>query len=121
MNLSKFFHHLFNPHCPDCKDEHEESIICESCEILKKELAIAHQENKRLIDSMLEKPEIEINKEPVQITRPHTLPWKVKQQILEKEDRVKARIMKDAPKPIATEDLEKELDSAELERETKKA
>lgn len=102
-----------------------EPKVCESCETLKMALAIANQEKEKLLNRILEKPTVEVTQaQPPQITRPIAVPWKVRQQMLEKEDREKARIMRDAPKPQTTEEekkeiaeFEKELDSATAARE----
>ncbi len=92
---------------------------CESCETLKHQLEVSNFEKKQLLDRLLEKPAPEVIKEPVPITRPHNIPWNVRRQILEQEDREKARLLREAAKPISTEDLEKELDNAATERENK--
>jgi len=43
--------------------------------------------------------------------------WKVKQQMLEAEDRQRAAAMRNAAQPDTVEDLEKELDIVSAERE----
>jgi len=112
--FSKFWHELLNPHCADCLSEEidrrelaKESKICDTCETLKQQLAIAHEDYKYLLAKMMEKPEVEIQQEPPQITRPKFIPWKTRQQMLEKEDRVKANAIKNAA--IPTTELEKEI------------
>lgn len=135
MELGKWFHRLFNPHCPDCRAEYEaarmeehekreESKVCVSCDMLKEQLNIANTEKERLLARLLDKPE---TPKPVEtapkITRPVALPWRVRQQMLEKEDRERAKLLANAPKPLmevtkeSTEDLEKELDIASAARE----
>lgn len=96
--------------------------VCNSCETLKSQLEIANYEKKVLLDKLLQEPTIPLVSEaPVEISRPKTLPWRVKRQLLEQEDRERARLMREAPKPetIAADiaDLERELDVAELDRE----
>lgn len=107
--MVKFLHQLLNPHCEHCAAEKEAVKVCASCEVLKQELAIAHQNYRELLNRMTERaPEVEATLPP-QITRPKFIPWKVKREILEKEDRVKAQAMSNAPKPKSTEELEKEI------------
>ena len=104
--------------------------ICESCETLKMQLAIANDEKRQLLERILEKPEIPVDKPP-EITRPIVVPWAVKKQMLEREDRAKAatilrqkedeRLAKEAMKkdePVASiAEFEKELDDAQANRE----
>jgi hypothetical protein len=95
-----------------------EGKICESCETLKKQLEIANFEKKQLLDRLLEKPPVEERKEiPISIPRPKTIPWIVKKQILEAEDRERAKLLRNLPKPESTEELEKELQDAAKTRE----
>lgn len=115
--MSNFIHRLINPHCEHCKEEREDSRICSSCETLRAQLELANYDKGRLLDRLLEKPGIEVPSKLAEITRPQTVPWNVRRQMLEKEDREKARLMAKAPKPIPTEDLEKELEIAATERE----
>lgn len=115
--MTNFFHKLLNPHCPHCHDEAIENKVCSSCEILKAQLERLTYENQKLLDRILEKPTPEPVREPPQVTIPRNIPWNVRRQMLEAEDREKARLMREAPKPITTEDLEKELDIATAQRE----
>lgn len=117
MSIINFFHHLFNPHCPDCKEELEESKICKSCNTLLSMLDIANFEKKQLLEKLLHKdepiPQPEINYEEL---KPKNIPWQVRRQMLEQEDRIKAKLMKEVPKS-SIEDLEKELNIVEKKRE----
>lgn len=107
-----WFHHLFNPHCPDCIS------ICPSCEVLKGQLEVVNYEKKQLMDRLFNPPvpsvEIQPNRE---VSIPKNIPWAVRKQMLEAEDRVRAKLMREAPTPISTEGLEKELDIVTSERE----
>lgn len=114
--MSNYFHRLFNPHCPHCIEERKEEMVCPSCEVLKEQLERANHENQRLLDKLLAEPKAEVPQKPVEISRPINIPWNVRRQMLEAEDREKARILRDAPKP-SIDDLEKELDLAGQERE----
>jgi hypothetical protein len=95
-----------------------ENRTCNTCEVLRLENARLLQENSKLIDRILEKPEVikqEEQKEFKPILPRHTS-WNVRKQMLEAEDRRKAQLLKQQEK-ISTEDLEKELDVVEKERE----
>ena len=83
---------------------------CESCEILRMQLEKSDAERRDLLHRLLEPKQAEPPSTPsedyVPIT-PNFIPWRVKQQMLEQEDRVKAKLIKDRTKEIA--DLEKEV------------
>lgn len=118
-----WLHHLFNPHCVECKEEREDSRVCPSCETLRQQLEIANHQNKQLLDRILEKPAPEPERKfttDEKVAVPRTIPWNVRRQMLEAEDREKARLMRNAPKPESTEDLEKELKIAATAREEAK-
>jgi hypothetical protein len=119
--MSNWFHRFLNPHCPHCVEEKHEEKVCPSCEILRTQVDRLLYENNRLLDRILEKPAPEPAREPVKITLPNkNIPWSVRRQMLEAEDREKARLIKDAPQPVPVADLEKEMDivSATRERES---
>jgi hypothetical protein len=94
----------------------------------------SNRERKELLHKLLtkEQPEPLIEKsEPPQPIMPQFVPWRVRQQMLEAEDRKKAQLMRDKEVEITAskqsvsksiEDLEKELgvgeDDASQERET---
>jgi hypothetical protein len=99
--------------------------ICESCETLKHQLEISNHEKKQLLDRLLEKPEPvkEVVRNETPMMLPRNIPWNVRRQMLEAEDREKARVLKNAPKPdsaidkVETEELEKALDLAAEQRD----
>lgn len=117
--MSNWFHRLFNPHCSHCHDEREESRVCQSCETLRKELERVTYENNKLLDRLLERPIVEERSEHLEpkLQVPRNVPWNVRRQMLEQEDRERARLIREAAKPIPTEDLERELDVASEKRE----
>jgi hypothetical protein len=118
--MFKFIHHLLNPHCPDCLAERASEKICQSCETLRYEVDRLRADNERLLNRLLEKPEsnTERSEAPIPLTVPRSMPWKVRQQMLEAEDRKAAQLRKQAPKPSDdTEELERELGVVEKERE----
>ena len=91
---------------------------CPTCEVLKMELAKAHQLNKELREEMFRKPEpVTVIQQAPSITRPHALPWSVKQRELEKESRKQAEELRqkrqaEIDKTMAetpTDTLEKEV------------
>lgn len=106
--MTNFFHRLFNPHCSSCYENEKDNKICQSCETLKTQLDISNFEKKQLLERLLnpiqpEKPE-PVEYEPIPNKN---VPWNVRRQMLEAEDREKAKLMRAAPK--STEILEKEL------------
>ncbi len=123
-----WLHKLLNPHCVECFEEHKLELSeshCNSCETLKEQLAIANHEKNLLLNKLLEKTNPIINesndKPPIPVPMsPRNIPWNVRRQMLEAEDRKQAQLMKSAPKPITTEELEKEMNIASNERENAK-
>ena len=109
------------------KEVKQEELVCQSCETLKQQLEIANYEKQKLLDRILEKPELPKETEPPKITRPHSIPWAARRQILEQEDREKARAMRNAATPdsshvtLDVSDLEKELGVAQQAREAESA
>jgi hypothetical protein len=119
--MFKWLHHLLNPHCPECQDEKQIAKICSSCETLKAQLAIANHEKERLIELIVHPlqnntanfPEVK----PELIT-PKVVPWKVRQQQLETDDREKARLMRAKEKEATELRMNKPSQSVqELEKE----
>lgn len=84
---------------------------CESCELLRLMLDESNRERKELLHRLLEPAKVESlqstkEEEPIPITPQYT-PWRVRQQLLEQEDRAKAKLMKERARDI--DKLEKEL------------
>jgi hypothetical protein len=96
-----------------------ENRSCPTCEVLRLENARLLQENSKLIDRILEKPErVEVvEQKEFKPILPRNVSWNVRKQMLEQEDRRKAQLLKQQEKvePITTEELEKELDVKERE------
>lgn len=110
--MINFFHRLFNPHCPECQEENS----CKSCETLRMQLDTVNRINKELIDHLFPmKPESDELGSVPEMIKPKLIPWKVKQQMLESEDRRKAILMRQAesnnkiPDKKEIEELEKEI------------
>lgn len=86
---------------------------CESCENLKNELALAHRLHEMVFNKLTEKPEKEVERPLSNVTRPTSvrIPWSVKRQELEREDRIQA----DKLKREKIEELEKEVTQGKVE------
>lgn len=84
---------------------------CASCETLRGQLEFVNFEKKQLLDAILRltNPQFETphNEQETQPIRPKNIPWTVKRQMLEEEDRVRARVIERTRKDI--DELEKEL------------
>lgn len=113
--MTNWFHRFLNPHCPTCHDDDENSKVCNSCEVLRTQLDITVRERDRLLSKLLDDSPNSQAGRLMEPTKPMNIPWAVRKQMLEAEDREKARLIKNAP--IPTEDLEKELDLVSSERE----
>lgn len=105
-----------------------EEKVCASCETLRQQLEFSNYEKTQLLNKLLKDPAPEPKPaEAPQITRPRNIPWNVRRQLLEQEDRVKAQRLRSVPKPDSevvkesTEDLERELKIAEQARESEAA
>lgn len=102
-----------------------EEKVCQSCETLRQQLEIANYREQQYLNKLLKEPEVPVAQAPIEVSKPRMIPWNVRRQMLEKEDRERARAMQHAAKPDAvadkksTEELEKELDIVAEERESK--
>lgn len=96
---------------------------CESCETLKTQLSIANQEKKALLDRILEKPEPIPTPDDIELKPiyPRGVSWNTRRQMLETESREAAKLLRqkkeEGPDRITIEELEKELDIVEKERD----
>lgn len=114
--MSNFIHRWLNPHCRHCMDEKTEKMVCPSCEILKQQVELFVYQNKQLLDRLINPVVPASAPEPFrEVSVPKNVSWNIKRQMLEAEDRERARLMREAP--IPTKDLEKELDIATAQRE----
>ena len=83
---------------------------CEACEILRAQLEQSSRERLDLLNRLLDKDKVEpptVTSEEFQPIKPQFTPWRVRQAMLEAEDRHKAKLMNDKVKEI--EDLEREV------------
>lgn len=125
--MINWIHKLLNPHCVHCEQLRdkwkEESEFCRSCEDLRMELAYFKQLNESLMNRLLGAPNqitLDNQEAPVSISTNRKIPWAVKRQQLEAEDRLRAIQLKENVKieQVTVEDLESELkinDSLEIE------
>lgn len=110
----------------ELKAEYKQPDICESCETLRQQNEFLRQDNDKILTRLLapitteRAPEVVDNVTPIK--RGH-IPWNVRRQSLESEDRKRAQLARNAPKPVTADtelrDLEKEVLGAEQEREAK--
>ena len=106
--MKNWLHRLLNPHCPQCAledklahDRQLEDKVCEKCEILQIQLEIANIEKQKLLDKVIGSNEKEpVIEQPIVQPRGRFIPWAVKRQVLEAEDRVAAKLKKDKEKEI---------------------
>jgi hypothetical protein len=112
-----WFHKLLNPHCEHCRDESRENKVCLSCETLKSELAAVRFQNEQLMKNILEivhpAPVPLVERKEVEF-KPLVTSWRVKQQMLQENDRLAAAAMKAKKAEMyesskSTQQLEKEL------------
>ena len=88
--------------------------VCETCEILRFQLEESNRERKELLHKLLNKDEPKppvFSEDELKPVQSQFIPWRVRQQMLEAEDRQKARLLNDKAKEIA--DLEKEVGISE--------
>lgn len=83
---------------------------CKTCNVLREQLARSERERSELLQKILDRdkpPSEPAVMEEIRPIQPRIIPWSVRQQMLEAEDRKKAQIMREKAKEIA--ELESEL------------
>lgn len=118
--MANWFHRFFNPHCEHCAEEKLALKHCDACDVLAGEISRIRSENERLLERILNPPKEDerVTAPQPQAILPKQIPWAVRRQMLESEDREKAKAMRNAAKPdTSVEELEKEMGVAEKERE----
>jgi hypothetical protein len=84
---------------------------CETCEVLREQLHKSEAERREILHRLLDKdtpePLVKESEEPIPI-KPQFTPWRVRQQMLEQEDRKQAQLLKNRTEEI--NELEKELE-----------
>lgn len=100
--MINWFHRLFNPHCLHCieldEDKFQKSLYCQSCESLKNENAYLREQNKLLLDKIVNPTipsEPVINTDDLQPIQPMRKPFSVIRNELERADRLKAKEIDD--------------------------
>ena len=112
--MLNFIHVWLNPHCPECKEDMRERMICESCETLKTQLEAERYNNRQLLNAILP-PKLVQSTEEVRVPiNPKNIPWHVRQQMLENEDKKKFQLIREkelekVESIKSTEELEFEL------------
>jgi hypothetical protein len=102
--ITKFFHEMLHPHCEHCEQEkllnREDKLSersCKSCESLRYQLETLMHEKNVLLNAVLEKDEkpepIPVDTSKLQPIRPFAMPWNARRQLLEAEDREKAKLL----------------------------
>jgi hypothetical protein len=102
--LKEFFHHLFNPHCVECREEKK----CLNCETLREILETEKYEKKRILDRLLGTETSKEDTEQISIEpiKPRFTTWRARQQMLEAEDKAVAEMMRTKERTEA-EDISK--------------
>lgn len=93
-------------------------VPCNTCEILRLQLDESNRERKDLLNRLLDKDKPEPLAEPKEIFQPITsrhIPWSVRQQMLEAEDRKAAQLMREKQKELNSAPITKQV--ADLEKE----
>ena len=88
-----------------------EPTPCLVCEALRTSLDNSERERRELLQRVLAPStpsEVSVEKEEFVPIKPNFVPWRVRQQMLEAEDRKKIQLTREKEKEI--DDLEKELD-----------
>ncbi len=110
-----WLHHLFSPHCPDCKEERQESAQCRTCEVLVTQLERSNHERGKLLEQIerMSNPvptEPEAPSELPEPIQPRVVPWTIRRNLLEAEARKAAELKRVAMKDSSDiEKLEKEV------------
>jgi hypothetical protein len=87
-----------------------EPDTCPICEVLREQLANCERERRELLQRALAPAQIPVeveSKEEYKPITPQFIPWRVKQQMLEAEDRKQAELLRKKAQEIA--ELEHEL------------
>jgi hypothetical protein len=120
----KWLHRLLHPHCDQCREEESERLereresrVCNSCEVLRNQVAILYEERDKLLDRLLspqiqkEEPKFDTSNTKMRIPS-NFMPWRVKRQMLEAEDKKAAALLKEKQTELKTDkiaQLEKEM------------
>ena len=85
-----------------------EETPCPTCAVLRDQLEKSETERRELLHRLMDNPQteplIEKEKEDLEPVKPTFIPWRVRQQMLEAEDKKRAELLRKK-----NEELEKEL------------
>lgn len=93
---------------------------CKSCETLKSQLNIVNLERQQLLDTILGlvKPEVIVNQNPITVTGavgPKAVPWRIRQQELERNSRAEAKTVRNREEEIAKLEAELNIETKDKE------
>lgn len=104
--INQFKHwliHLFAVHCEECNHAKE----CKNCEVLRSLLETEKYEKQQLFIKLFdaqnkpeEEPELDIDYSRLKEISRKYQPWKMRQQLLQDEDREKARAIRELEKEV---------------------
>jgi len=125
-----WLHKLLNPHCQHCLEQEEKQYERDRddplIEHLREEIARLQIDNDKLINRLMEltqpkPPEIERTREDTkgpQLVRPVThRSWRVRQQMLEEQDRATARQLAEKKKEMSESQTQGPLTIEKIEQE----
>ena len=96
---------------------------CLTCEVLRDQLDESNRERKELLTLLMEKnkpepPSPQLSREELTPIRPQHVPWRVRQQLFEQEDRRTAQLLREKSKeltPAKRQEVEASIESLETE------
>jgi hypothetical protein len=115
--IKKFFHHLLEPHCPICEEKKE----CQVCDVLREQLYVERENNRKLLDVITRAPEKteekEFDYEKVKPVKTWDAIRREKERkaflearrLQDNEDRDSQQALKEVSAETTVEQLEKEL------------
>jgi hypothetical protein len=83
-----------------------ENPACETCEVLRAQLDESNRERKELLHKLIDAPKAEPvteKEEELVPIKPQFTPWRVRQQLLEAEDRKKKQLLDESIKNLESE------------------
>lgn len=124
-----WLHRFLHPHCEHCESERIAAEQCETCAVLTSQLMAVNEERRELQEALIEalrpKPIVSTHSEtPFQPIPLGNMTWTRRREILEEQERQKAKIQREAknigrpnePSPSKTIDqLTKTIDQLEQE------
>lgn len=117
-SIIKFFHQLWNPHCPNCALELQESKFCNSCETMREQISQLNSQNLILLNRLVNPTPVTVVDKEEKVQPPlktsQFIPYAVRRQMLEEQDRNEARILRENESKLDTNSKEqKEIEELE--------